>query len=110
MERYYNGKLNKANNYGSISVIIPKPIANEVWKAKEDVGIIPVGTETVMISKSTRQQQPLEDVLETLIAGTSEHVTQYNNIEGMTAEEQLEERTRLRGSLSCFLAEVIKRI
>lgn len=105
-------KLNKVNKNNSLSIILPKAITKDFWKAGDEVSIKNIGHDAILIDRQEQGQWDLNQIYSNLEKGIKSQKKIINMISEVTeinpdfkVSEALT-RTQLRQ----FLLEIIRRI
>lgn len=105
-------KLNKVNKNNSLSIILPKAITENFWKAGDEVSIKNIGHDAILIDRQEQEQWDLNQIYSNLEKGIKSQKKIINMISEVTEinpDFKISE-TLMRAQLRQFLLEIIRRI
>ena len=105
-------KLNKVNKNNSLSVILPKSITEDFWKAGDEVIIKNIGHDAILIDRQELEQWTLDEILLYLnkgIEGQKKMLNMIDEVSETNPNFKMPE-TMIRAQIRQFLLEIIRRI
>lgn len=105
-------KLNKVNKNNSLSIILPKAITENFWKAGDEVSIKNIGHDAILIDRQEQEQWTLDDILLYLnkgIEGQKKILNMLDEVSETNPSFKMPE-TMIRAQIRQFLLEIIRRI
>jgi len=105
-------KLNKVNKNNSLSIILPKAITENFWKAGDEVSIKNIGHDAILIDRQEQEQWDLNQIYSNLEKGIKSQKKIINMISEVTEvnPDFKVSEALTRAQLRQFLLEVIRRI
>lgn len=101
-------KLNKVNKNGSLSIILPKSITENLWKEGEEVNVQGIGHDAILIDRQDIQKKEIDEILADIAKVTEGYERLRNNLKeniNIMYDDEMSRR-----SLRQLLLEIIRRI
>jgi len=101
-------KLNKVNKNGSLSIILPKSITEDLWKEGDEVNVQSIGHDAILIDRQYNTKKSIDEILIDIVKGLDAYKNLRETLKQSASVMYDDEMSKVQ--LKQFLLEMIRRI